>query len=125
MNQYERSLVQKVKAVLTPDLLKPNYRRLVEAGANPMTGHCYVATEALWHLLGGSRSPYKTMVIRHEGGTHWFLLGDDGTIIDATKEQFRTPVPYELARGNGFMTTTPKPSARARTVIQRVKKASR
>lgn len=122
MNQRERSIMQRVKAVLTPDLLKQPYRRLVEAGADPMTGHCYVATEAIWHLLGGSKSPYKTMVIQHEGGTHWFLLGPDGTIIDATKEQFRTPVPYEFGRGNGFMTTTAKPSARAREVLARVRR---
>jgi hypothetical protein len=120
VNQHERSIMQRVKAALTPDLLKQPYRRRVEAGADPMTGHCYVATEALFHLFGGFRQKrYKPMYIRHEGGPHWFLLSSDLAVIDATKEQFSTAVPYALGKGKGFLTR--KPSARAREVIARVR----
>jgi hypothetical protein len=121
MNQHEYRMVQKVKAALTPDLLKPYYRHLVEAGADRMTGHCYVATEALFHLFGGyGQTKYKPMYIRHEGEPHWFLLSlADGRVIDATKEQFSTPVPYESGIGKGFLTR--QPSARARAVIRRVR----
>ena len=33
------------------DLLRPTYRDLVEAGAVVSTGHCYVASEVLYHAL--------------------------------------------------------------------------
>lgn len=83
-----------------------------------MAGHCYVASEALYHLLGGKAAGLVPQVIQHEGGTHWFLRGPGGQILDPTADQFKTPVPYAEARGAGFLTRNP--SKRARVVIGRV-----
>lgn len=47
-------------------------------------GNCYVTCEALYHLLGGKKSGYKPMVMRHEGGTHWFLAHQYGPRLDPT-----------------------------------------
>lgn len=107
------SLIEQVRSVLSTrdDLRKPKYRGM----ENPYAGHCYVASEALYHLLGGKATGYKPMFISHEGEPHWFLTGPSGEIIDATAEQFNTPVPYERAVGKGFLTA--KPSARAQEVI--------
>jgi hypothetical protein len=59
-------------------------------------------------------------VIRHEGGTHWYLKNSTtGKIVDLTSSQFRQPVPYESGRGVGFLTL--KPSKRARIVIRRAR----
>lgn len=93
------------------DLRKPKYR----GNPNPYAGHCYVATEALYYLLGGEEEGWHPMFIKHEEEPHWFLQNDDGTIIDPTAEQFETPVPYEKAVGKGFLTNYP--SARAQQVI--------
>lgn len=97
-----------IKKALTPELLKP--------GFGPK-GHCYVASEAAYHLLGGKEAGLKPMNIKHEGVQHWFLMGPDG-IIDLTADQFETPVPYARARGRGFLTS--QPSKRAQIVIDRV-----
>lgn len=84
---------------------------------NCYAGHCYVASEALYHVLGGRKAGLKPMHVKHEGSPHWYLESADGTIIDATAGQFSTPVPYKQGRGKGFLTKDP--SKRAQIVIDR------
>lgn len=107
---YEDS-VKAVQSVLTPDLLHKKYRD------NPRA-HCYIASEALYHMLGGPAAGLTPMNIVHEGSQHWFLRGPNGEIIDPTHGQFENPVPYENARGRGFLTA--QPSKRAAEIIRRV-----
>jgi ADP-ribose pyrophosphatase YjhB (NUDIX family) len=117
VRKSERSsatLVGAVRSALTDDLRKPRYR----GNPNPVAGHCYVASEALYHLMGGAKSGYTPCSVRHEGDVHWYLRGPGGKILDATAEQFKTPPPYHLGRGRGFLTAAP--SARAAQVIARV-----
>ena len=111
-------LAEQVTGVLSDDLRKPKYR----GNPNRLTGHCYVATESLYHLLGGAESGATPMNLQHEGDQHWFLRLEDGSLVDPTAGQFRTPVPYDQARGRGFLTK--KPSKRAAEVIRRVKQGS-
>lgn len=106
-------MCERIRASLTDELRKPPWR-----GSNNLAaGHCYVASEAYFHLKGGKEAGYKPMRIRHEGSPHWFVANPDGTYTDLTADQFRTPVPYEQGVGCGFLTR--EPSARARTVMQR------
>ncbi|NIT79673.1 MAG: hypothetical protein GWN58_33490 [Anaerolineae bacterium] len=114
---HVNEMVARLQSVLTPDLLKQPYRRQVEAGANPLTGHCYVASEALYHLCGGAESGLTPCSVRHEGTVHWYLKTLTNDPIDPTAAQFKTPVPYEQGRGRGFLTK--QPSKRAQTVIDR------
>jgi hypothetical protein len=107
-------LVGRVRSVLTDDLRKAPYK----GHCNPMTGHCYVASEALYHALGGKQAGYKAYMIKHEGSPHWFLRNKDGEVIDPTADQFKTPVPYDKARAIGFLTSVP--SKRAREVLRRL-----
>lgn len=91
------------------DLLKDDY------GDHPLAGHCYVASEAYFHLTGGYDRWYVCRV-SHEGTTHWFLEDrETGEIVDLTAEQFSTPVPYDERTRTGFMTTDP--SERTQTVL--------
>lgn len=113
----EEDLVERVKRALTPDLRKGRWKTLAD-DCDPMTGHCYVASEALRTLLGPE---WRPMFIEHEGSPHWFLKHEDGRILDVTSSQFSTPVPYDKAKGKGFLTR--EPSARARTVLERVRRA--
>jgi len=80
-----RGLEKRIRAFLPPDLLKPEYRD----SPHPMAGHCYVASEALYHMTGRRMKP---CVIRHEGSTHWFLRDGD-RVVDLTADQFETAVP--------------------------------
>ena len=79
-------------------------------------GNCYVASEAIYHILGGKASGWKPMTVRHEGQVHWYLqryfLGWP-MILDLTKGQFKKLPPYEKGRGRGFLTRGPSKRARA------------
>ncbi len=108
-------MIERVRAALSDDLLKPEWRARPRRSAS--AGHCYAASEALYHILGGRDAGLTPMVITHEGGTHWFLRGPNGP-VDPTADQFDTPVPYHLARGCGFLTR--QPSKRAAEIIRRV-----
>lgn len=110
-----RKIISFIIASLTNDLRKPQYSN----SKNKLVGHCYVASEAYYHLLGGKRSGWKPMFIIHENSPHWFLKKNDGTVIDITKDQFKKKVKYENAVGKGFLTR--QPSKRSKIVIDRVK----
>jgi hypothetical protein len=97
--------------VLTDELRLPMYR----GNPNPLSGHCYIASEALFYLADKKLKP---MFIKHEGKSHWFLKDANGRVIDLTSSQFKNPVPYHKAVGKGFLTN--KPSKRAQILIQRV-----
>ena len=113
--QRENVTEDAVRSALTDDLRHPKYR----GNPSPYAGHCYVASEAVYHLLGGKTAGYVPQFIRHEGQPHWFLRSPDGRVIDPTRDQFKTPVPYDKAKGKGFLTS--KPSARAARVLLRVR----
>lgn len=84
-----------------------------------MRGNCYVACEALYHLLGGKAAGWKPMSMRIKDDTHWFLKHKSGMILDPTKEQFRGETPdYSQGRGRGFLTK--KPSKRARVLMSTI-----
>ena len=117
----EKKLIAQIQKVLSPDLLKPEFRAMYNP-SNPMAGHCYAASEALYHLLGGTKSGYTPHRGKDELGiTHWWLQNSNGKIVDPTAEQYlsvgRTP-PYENGKGGGFLTK--QPSKRAREIIRRV-----
>ena len=41
-------IIKKIQSVLTPDLLKGMWKKDFD---NPMAGHCYAATEALYWII--------------------------------------------------------------------------
>jgi hypothetical protein len=87
-------------------------------------GNCYVASEALYHLLGGKRAGWTPVRTSMGHDTHWWLRHKSGLILDVTKSQFRGyvgPV-YETGRGAGFLTK--RPSRRARKLMKEIVWAS-
>lgn len=79
-----------------------------KGSSNPLAGHCYVASETLFHLLGGATSAWTPQSISHEGSPHWYLKNKEtGEIVDPTASQFQTPVPYAQGKGKGFLTKLP------------------
>ncbi len=109
---------QRLRMTLTPDLLKPEWRKKHEQACDPMTGHCYAAAEAAYHALGGAEAGWKPMHIKHEDAPHWYLQHADGTVFDPTASQFQEPPDYVQGRGKGFLTKAP--SARARKILERM-----
>jgi 8-oxo-dGTP pyrophosphatase MutT (NUDIX family)/GNAT superfamily N-acetyltransferase len=112
-------LVDLVTSHLSDDIRKPQY----QGSDNCLAGHCYVASETLYHMLGGKESGWVPMNIQHEGGPHWYLKHKhSGVILDPTASQFKTPVPYENGRGRGFLTK--QPSKRSQIVLDRIVNSS-
>lgn len=111
---FDKELYRGIRSILRKrqDLKKPRYRD----GESPMTGHCYVASEAYYHSVVDEVPSNKIDVyhVSHEGTTHWFLESD-GEVIDLTKEQFDETPPYDEATCGFFMTS--EPSERAREVL--------
>lgn len=101
-------LVARVQAALTDDLRLPRYR----GNPNELAGHCYVASETIFHILGGKETGWPPMFVRHEDQPHWYILNKSlDLIIDPTESQFNSPVPRDLARGKGFRTKGPSKRA--------------
>jgi hypothetical protein len=99
--------------------LHPKYADKIKSGDNPMKGHCYVASEAFYHIMNKHNPGYKPVNIKHEGESHWYLRHGDRH-IDLTHGQFDTPVPHSEGKGKGFLTRSP--SKRAAPIIEAVKR---
>lgn len=109
-------LCSKIAYALTDDLRRKPYK----GNKNTLVGHCYVASEAFFHIMGGSDAGWVPMYIRHEDAPHWFVWNKNTLdIVDITASQFKTLVPYELAIGKGFLTR--QPSRRAQILIGRIR----
>lgn len=113
-----QTLLSRIQAVLTPDLLRPRYR----GATHPLAGHCYVAAEALYYLLPKDLG-FRPRVARDaEGGTHWWLANHQGDRLDPTAAQYTDAglePPYGAGINVGFLTRSP--SRRAHIVMGRVK----
>lgn len=109
--------MKRIQAQLSPDLLRRDW------GPHPHAGHCYVASEALWHLTDCCMLPYRA---RDDNGiVHWWLQAFRTplpfAIYDCTAGQYTdfglTP-PYEKGKCGGFLTK--QPSKRAQILIKKV-----
>ena len=105
---------------LSDDLLAPKWRQYKKhhPGKHHTFGHCYVASEAAYYLLGGKAEGWTPQFVLVKGVPHWFLKHKSGTKLDITAAQFQVLIPYEMARGKGFLTN--KPSKRAVELIKRI-----
>lgn len=78
-----------------------------------MRGNCYVASEALFHILGGKAEGWQAMRVKVPGDTHWYLRHRSGVIVDPSRCQFTRLPPYGKGRAAGFLTKQPSKRARA------------
>lgn len=117
-----------IQSVLTPDVLTKtwsDFREEIILKGNPekidlqLFGHCYAATEALYHLLGGKKAGLTPMRIATALGTHWYLRTKEGKYIDLSAKQFSVVPDHSKGIGAGFLTR--EPSHRAQEIIKRVK----
>jgi hypothetical protein len=106
-------ITTQIQQVLSDELRIKKWR----GHPNHLAGHCYTASEALYHL-GGRDAGFRPLNIKHEDTSHWCLMHDDGTIIDPTVGQFVTVPDYTTGIRRGFLTRNP--SRRAQTIIDRL-----
>lgn len=111
-------------------LLKPRWlKEHDKPGTPPSMGFCYIASEALFHMLGGSASGWRPVRAGYtedgEDKDHWWLEHDNET-LDPTVSQFtdqgKSP-PYAIGKPRSFMTA--KCSARAQelaAIVERLMK---
>jgi len=110
-----------IKRNLTPDLLTPKYRP--ENQTNPMYGHCYHSTQALFYLMDtDSLVPMSGKDYR--GEYHWWLQ-DGERIYDLTAEQYysigQLP-PYHNGKPSKWYGWKERPHQRSLNLIVRVLK---
>lgn len=80
-------------------------------------GNCYVATEALYHILGGRESYWLVYRMRLGHDTHWYLKHSAwGTILDPSRLQFMQEPDYTKGKRTGFLTR--RPSKRAMKLME-------
>lgn len=126
--------VQNILISKTNILLIKKYKKN-ENNKSKLQGHCYVATEVLYHIYGKNNG-YKPKVFSNKllekneekQFTHWFLENkENGHIIDPTAEQFETEIInfcYKNAKFKGFLTGD-NPSNRSKIVLDEYKKLSK
>lgn len=82
-------------------------------------GWCYTASEAIYYASGGKDAGITPMqaTLEWQGMhvSHWWLRDEDGSIIDATADQFPFAFPYHLGKGRGFM---PKMKADTKELLE-------
>ena len=105
--EHEENAVRIVRSVLTPELLPPEWQNHPHA----MGGYCYVASEALYYLLGGGEAGLTVRRAPCEGGEHWWLEGRGDKLIDATADQFEDDFAYDEGVASEFLTSDPSPRA--------------
>jgi hypothetical protein len=120
--------ILKIQQALSLDLLVAPYRAEPSdrnAYIQATKGHCYVATEAAYHLFG-KKAGFVPFVCKHDDGTtHWWLQNSNtGAILDPTAPQLNgNKSVYKKGRRGSFLTK--KPSKRAAELIRRVKRSQK
>lgn len=108
-------IVESVKSHLTGDVSVPMHR----GKESCLAGECYIAIEAIYHMLGGAHSGWTPHTVQHDGGPHWFLKHrHSGAIIDPTASQFETEIPHTL--GVPRVLATLHPSKRAEILVHSI-----
>lgn len=103
---------------LTDDLRRAKYR----GHPNKLHGHCYVASEALYHLLKKRGISSHPCCLRVDGDIHWYLVVGE-TYVDPTSGQFIKLPDWSKGKRKGFLTK--HPSKRATILIDKVEKEIR
>jgi hypothetical protein len=120
---YEPQVIHAISEIiaekLTPDLLTKKYRE--ENATNPMYGHCYHSTQALFYLMGTDKLvPMSGIDYRND--THWWLQ-DGETIHDVTADQYysvgQVP-PYATGKKTAWYGWKQRPHQRSLKLIMRV-----
>jgi hypothetical protein len=126
MTDLQRFTLDQLSEAVTASLSNELRRKQYRENKNPLAGHCYVASEALYHLhqaYGDKNIFLYSHQMYWENDSHWFLTAHNLTtfeqhVIDLTVSQFKDTPDYVNARRAAFLTRYP--SKRAIVVLHRV-----
>ena len=111
----------KLKECLTPDLLTPKYRK--ENESNPMYGHCYHTTQAMYYLLDTDTLDIMS-AIDWRGDKHWWLRDrETNNDIDMTADQYYSigkEPPHEDGKISKWYGWKGRVHGRTLTLIERI-----
>ena len=114
--------IRRIQGALSLDLLHRDYAPDDDDYVAACTGHCYVATEAAYHLFGRQAGYVSYVYKQADGTTHWWLCNEDtDDILDPTKPQLSHRFDYDQGHRRRFRTE--RPSKRAKELIRRVRAA--
>ena len=93
------SVMQKIADNLVPSMVTKKYRK--ENESNPMFGHCYHSSQALYYLMNTDRLEQMSAVDYHNC-SHWWLRDKiTNEIFDITSDQYysidQVP-PYDIGK---------------------------
>lgn len=115
-------IMNDIRDNLTPELLKSEY---VDGNKdNPMFGHCYISSEALYYKLKDyHKTRFKAVCGKdNEGVVHWWIVDSQtGRRFDITADQYYSKgkePPYENGTVTGFLTN--KPSKRCQMLLNKM-----
>jgi hypothetical protein len=121
--QVGSRLITRIQNALSLDLLHPSYPPDEISYREATRNHCYVATEAAYHLFGRGAGFVPYVFNYGEGRTHWWLKNEQtGAVLDPTAPQLRGKTSV-YAKGRRASFLTKRPSKRAAELIRRVKRA--
>lgn len=120
-NQFKHMIVANLEdGFLSREWFHKKYNENDQKIVHATSGHCYLATEVAYHLLGGKEEGWKPYHLKQDGESHWFLKHESGYLLDITAGQFAgAPIKYDEARGKGFLTKAP--SKRAKLLMLKIK----
>jgi len=97
----DRQTFDAIRACLSPDLLTPEELAKIRPSSHPVTGHCFIATLATYHLIGKRHGLLPHFCKLEGGGTHWWLWNSETSkYLDPTFEQAAEPFPYDAGQKN-------------------------
>jgi hypothetical protein len=103
--------------------LTPYWREKNNESPIHSTGFCYIATEALFYMIGGIDSGYMPFFVKEDNETHWWLANFENKKLDPTADQYKPDVPpYQLGKRCGFLNGYKNPSKRAKILIELAEK---
>jgi hypothetical protein len=112
------TLKREIQGVLNQELAHDRHR----TGHGKYDGFAYVAAEAYFHLAGGSAAGLQPTQHKHRGRSHWWLLDDEGRVIDLTLAPRETSdFPYHRGRRRPFRYTPAGISRRGQEIVERVR----
>ena len=80
------SVIGLISSNLTPDLVTKKYRE--ENASNPMFGHCYHASQALWYLMDTNVLEQRTAIDYHDCPHWWLVDTTTDKVYDITADQY-------------------------------------
>jgi hypothetical protein len=124
MKKKEKLIVDSIQNFLIkhPELLQAKWRKICKSDKNKLSGHCALAAEVAYWLLGGKNNGWKQYHMVWEGFSHFFIKNViTGTIVDPTSTQYKKVPNYNLGRGCWINRSGIGPTRRATIVLNELK----